>query len=145
VEYFIDMDQLDLAASAGDALRKFPVDLNALVALGQLETARKNPGGFSEVCGALLPGLAMGSGQTLPWDRRVSLAIVLAQGKRLDLAQGQVRRCLAELDEARLRSLSTSALYRLQVLAKALRLNFPDDRSRQLALALLPPELRQRL
>ena len=81
----------------------------------------------------------------MPWDRRVSLAIMLARGKQMDLAREQVRRCLKEVDEAKLRWLSTGSLYRLQVLCKAYGLPIADQRLRELARDLLPPELRSRL
>jgi hypothetical protein len=44
-----------------------------------------------------------------------------------------------------LRALSISMLYRLQVLARAYALDFPNPETRQLAGQLLPPQVRQRL
>ncbi len=81
----------------------------------------------------------------MPWDRRVSLAVVLARGKQVDLARDQVRRCLAEVDEAKLRWLTTGSLYRLQVLCRAFDMAIADQRLRELALDLLPGDLRSRL
>jgi hypothetical protein len=94
---------------------------------------------------SLLARLANGGDRFLPWDRRVSLAVVLAQEDQVGLAREQVRRCLTELNEKRLRSLTTGSLYKLQVLSRAFDLPIADRRLRQLALDLLPAELRSRL
>jgi hypothetical protein len=88
--------------------------------------------------------LSGGYDRTLPWDRRVSLAVVLAEGEHPDLAREQVRRCLDGIDEPRIRSLTTAALFRLQVLAKAFQLEISDPKLRNLARQLLPAELRDR-
>jgi hypothetical protein len=75
----------------------------------------------------------------------VNLAVVLARGKKMDLAQEQIRRCLTRIDAAKVRALTTGSLYRLQVLTKAFGLTIDDPAVRQLALDLLPPDLRDRL
>ena len=144
-EYFVEMGQLDLAASAGQSLRRFPADLGALVARAQVEIARSDTTGFARSVEQLRSRLAGGADRALPWDRRVSLAVVLMRGKQADLAREQIRRCLAELDEAKLRSLTTGSLYRLQVLGKAFGLEINDQRLRGLAFDLLPSDLRSRL
>jgi hypothetical protein len=145
MEYFVEMEQPTYAKAAGDALQRLPVDLGSLVALAQLELARGNNAKFAGIFSTLLANLSAGYDRALPWDRRVNLAVVLAQGNRTDLATGQVRRCLAELDEARLRSLTTGSLYRLQVLGREFQMEIKDPRLRELALNLLPPEMRQAL
>ena len=89
--------------------------------------------------------IAGGADRGLQWDRRVSLAVVLARNKREDLAREQVKRCLDEADEVKLRSLSTGSLYRLQVLGKTYGLKIADQRLRRLALDLLPAESSDRL
>jgi hypothetical protein len=89
--------------------------------------------------------VAGGLDRSLAWDRRVSLAVVLAQGGREDLAREQVRRCLEKFDAARLRSLTTASLYRLLVMSKTFGLELPDPQLRELAAKLLPVELRSRL
>lgn len=83
--------------------------------------------------------------RVMGWERRVSLAVVLAQGNRSDLARKQLQRCIADLNAARLRALSTGSLYRLQVLCKALDLPITDPALRELARQLLPAELRRRV
>jgi hypothetical protein len=144
-EYFVEIGQLDRAASAGQALRRFPADLGALAARAQVELARNDRDSFDRTFESMLRRIAGGTDRVMPWDRRVSLAIVLGRNKRADLAREQVQRCLAEVDEAKLRSLTTGSLYRLQVLGKAYGLGITDQRLHQLALDLLPDDLRNRL
>jgi hypothetical protein len=144
-EYFVEMGQLELAASAGQALRRYPADLGALVARAQVDIARGDTAGFAGTVELLQRRLSSGADRVMPWDRRVSLAVVLARSKHMDLARDQVRRCLAEVDEAKLRGLNTGSLYRLQVLCKAFGVAIADQRLRELALDLLPGDLRSRL
>ena len=144
-EYFLEMQQPDQAIAAGEKLKLYPADLGALVALAQVERARGDPPAFAKNIATIVATLSSGFDRSLPWDRRVSLAIVLAQGKHDDLAREQVRRCLEKIDETRIRSLTTGSLYRLLVLGKAYDLPISDPKLRELALKLLPAELRQRL
>ena len=144
-EYFLEMQQPDLAAAAGQALQTYPADLSALVALAQVERARGGAPAFSKVFTALLANLASGSDRSLPWDRRVSLSIVLAMGERTELSREQVMRCLEKLDVARLRSLSPASLYRLLVLCRSFGLSISDPKLEQQSRILLPAELRSRL
>lgn len=144
-EYFVETGQVDLAGSVGEKLKRYPADLGALSALAQVELARGNHEAFASLLNKLIAYSARGADRTMAWDRRLSLAVVLAQGKRLDLARELIRRCLAEADEARLRSLTTNALLRLLTLKKLSGHEFPDPHLQELALGLLPPTLRQRL
>jgi len=144
-EYFVEMDKLDLAASAAQALGRFPADLGALVARAQVENARGDAEAFSRTVELLIPRVLGHGDRSLPWDRRVSLAVVLALGQHMDLAKAQVSRCLAEVDEEKLRSLSTGSLYHLEVLSRAVGQGIADPRLRGLALDLLPQMLRSRL
>ena len=144
-EYLVEIGELDRAASVGEELRHFPGDIGALTARAQVQSARGDPAGSAQTVDSLLGRLSNGADRFLPWDRRVSLAIVLARGERVDLAREQVRRCLAEADDARLRSLSTGSLYGLEVLGKAFGLSMVDRRLNELALDLLPGDLRTHL
>ena len=144
-EYFLESQLPELAAAAVPALQRYPADLGALVALAQVEQARGDPDAYAKVFAALVANLAGGSDRTLAWDRRVSLAIVLAQGGRNDLAREQTHRCLEKIDEARLRTLTTASLFRLLTLAKAFDLPLADPALRLRAGQLLPAELRRRL
>ncbi|HXQ80600.1 MAG TPA: hypothetical protein VN775_04755 [Opitutaceae bacterium] len=144
-EYFAETEQAELAASAEAALRRFPADLGALVGRAQVEIARADMDGFGQTMDPLLHCLSGGADRALPWDRRVSLAVVLAQGQQVGLARMELMQCLADVDGAKLRALTAGSLYRMQVLSKALGLGITDPRLHELALGLLPPELRGRL
>jgi hypothetical protein len=144
-EYFVEMGQLDVAASVTQGLRRYPADLGANVARAQFEVARGEMDAFAKSVEQLKNRLSNKADRSLPWDRRVSLAIILMRGKQPDLAREQTRRCLADVDEEKLRSLSTGSLYRLQVLGKAFGLSIDDLRLRALALDLLSEDLRSRL
>ncbi len=144
-EYFVEMEQLDLAGAVAQALRRFPGDLGAWVARVDVEAAQGGDISQLESFTQLLPRVKAAASRPLPLDQRINLAIVLVRGKQLDLAREQLRRCLEQLDEAGLRSLTTGALYRFQVLLKALGLEIAQPKLRQLALDLLPPEMRSRL
>jgi hypothetical protein len=144
-EYLVEVGELDQAASAGEALRRFPGDLGALAARAQVQSARGDPSGLAQTLDSLLSRLSNGADRVLPWDRRVSLAIVLARAERVELAREQVRRCLAELSEKKLRSLSTGSLYNFLVLSHSFGLVATDPKLRELALDLLPGDLRSRL
>ena len=143
-EYFIETGQVDSAAAVSQALRQFPANLSALVARAEVEFAQNNLSDFAQSVDRLPPRMTGVNDRQLPWDRRVSLAIVLAQAKRMDLARVQVQRCLEKVDAVKLRSLSTGSLYRLLVLGKAFSLKIADPQLQTLALDLLPPDLRQR-
>ncbi len=144
-EYFVEMGQLDAAAIMAQELRRFPADVGALVAKAQVELARNELEAFSQSIAQLKARLKNRNDRNLQWDRRVSLAVVLARAKERDLALAQVQHCLKDIDEPKLRSLSTGELYRLQVLAKAFGLRFADPHLHQLALDLLPADMSNRL
>ena len=145
VEYLIEMHHVDQAAFASQALRRYPADLGALVALAQVAKAKDDEEGFTRAFSSLESNLASGSDRSLAWDRRVSLAVVLALGGRSDLSEAQVRRCITDIDDARIRMLTTGSLYHFLFLCKHFGVEFPDPRLHDLAMKLLPVELRERL
>jgi hypothetical protein len=144
-DYMVETGNLNFAASADKVLRRYQANISALVARAQVDIARGQTEEFANALDALLPRLTGEGERALPWDRRVSLAVVLAQGRHLDLARKELQRCLEEADDERLRSLSTASLYHLEVLAKVLGMEIADARLRQLALDLLPPDMESRL
>ena len=145
-EYFVEMGRADLAAATQVKLRQYPGNLGVLTALARVEASLGEQGEFAETFAAVLSGLAAQGDDALAWDRRVSLAMVLARGDRFDLSRVQVLRCLASVDEARLRSLPTTSLFHLQMLGKKFNLGITDQKLRQLARDLLPPgTMRDRL
>ena len=145
-EYFVEMAQLDFALRvSGNLQLKYPEDLNSMIARAQVAAGANDVAGFGEVLKALLPAIERGDDDGLPWDRRASLAVVLAQAKRPELARKQLERCLDEMDETLLRSLSTGSLYRLLILMKRLDLEISDEELRKLSQQLLSVEMREAL
>ncbi|ACB75600.1 hypothetical protein [Opitutus terrae] len=144
-EYFVETEQLELAAGVREKLLRYPANLGALVARAQVERVRNDTAGFERTLEAIARALERGGDRRLPWERRVNLAIVLAQAKHFDPARAQLDRCLAEANATELRTLSTGALFRLLALCKFFKVEIGDPQLRELAHALLPPELRQRL
>jgi hypothetical protein len=142
-EYFLETGQLTSARRLAAALKEIhPTEPAAFVARAQVAVASRDAGGFREIVEALLPMLEDGSAETLTWDRRVSLALVLAQAKQTEAARREAQRCLDEMDEPALRTLTNLSLQRFLGLARSLNLEFPDPELRVLALRLLPPEMR---
>jgi hypothetical protein len=142
-EYFVEMDQPRQAVAVSRTLKQlFPADPGAAVAEAMVAQATGDQAEFAAASQKVQEFVARGEDAALGWDRRVSLAIVLAEAKRFDQARAQVQQCLAEVDEARLRSLTTLSLHRLQILSKGFGVGISDPRLHQLALDLLPPELR---
>jgi hypothetical protein len=144
-EYLVETGRFDQAAAVGEELRRFPGDVGALAARAQVQSARGDAAGLAQTFDLVRSRLSNGGDRFLPWDRRVSLAIVLAQGGQIELAREQLRRCLTELNEKRLRFLTSGSLYKLQVLSQAFDLPIADPRLRKLAAELLPAELSSRL
>ncbi len=144
-EYFVEQGEWENAKASHQTLLKYPADFGVQVARAQLWASLNDAASFTPVFEPLLGRLARGADRYLPWDRRVSLAVVLARGNRLDLAREQVQLCLAEISDLRLRSLTTQSLYHLLVLTKAVGAEIADPTLRALALELLPAALRQRI
>lgn len=143
-DYLVETDHPGMASSASFALERFPADISALVARAEVQNALGETDEFEHTLYSLLPRLNGEVELALPWDRRVNLAIVLAQGRRLDSARVEMRKCLADIDEEKLRSLSTGALYHFQILGRVLKMEIADPRLRRLALDLLPSDMGKR-
>jgi hypothetical protein len=143
-EYAVEVQDQAMVAAANDSLQAFPTSLSAQVARAQIAKAQENNEAFARALEPLPQMLANKLDRVLPWDRRVSLSVVLAQGSHNDLATVQLKRCVAEADQSRLRSLSAGSLYRLLVLSRAFNAPLPAE-LRDYALTLLPAEARARL
>jgi hypothetical protein len=145
VEYLVEMHQMDQAQFASQALLRYPADLGPLAALAQLAKARGDEDAFARLFRSIESNLATGTDRGMAWDRRVSLAVVLALGGRTDLSGEQVRRCFSEADEARIRFLTTESLYHLLWLGRRVGAEFPDPKLQALSLKLLPGKMRELL
>ncbi len=144
-EYFVEMGRLDDAGQVALVLgREFPDDINGYIAQAAVALGRGDGAELGPVLLALRPMLDRGGDEDLPWDRRVALALILAQGRQPELAKKQVQGCLAGADEMRLRQLSTVGLFRLLVLGKAFGVQIEDPALQAYAYGLLPPEMRAR-
>jgi hypothetical protein len=140
-EYFVETGRLELAAAVGDTLEQsFGADAGAMIARARVALARGEPRTVARIMPGLLPAIADGRDEDLPWERRANLAVVLAQTRHPDLARAQVEFCLQEADAERLRSLGPVSLFRLLTLARAYRLDFADPALRPVATGLLPAE-----
>lgn len=145
-EYFVEIGQPEMAAAVGDSLeRNFATDTNALIARAQVALARNEGRTLARIVPQLLPAVADGKDEDLPWERRANLAVVLAQLKRPELARAQVEFCLEEADLERLRSLGPVTLYRLLTLARSFQIDFAEPGLRDRALELLPAEFQSSL
>ncbi|HXP60142.1 MAG TPA: hypothetical protein VN829_06595 [Dongiaceae bacterium] len=143
-EYLVEMGDLERAAAVGDTLQRFPGDVSVLAARAHVQFARGDTAAAAKTVESLVVRLSNGGDRYLPWDRRVSLAIVAAEADRIELSRDQARRCFGDVNEARLRSLSTGSLFGLLVLGRSFGLEIADPRLRGLSLDLLPGDLRSR-
>jgi hypothetical protein len=144
-EYFLDTSQLELAQSSGQALRRFPADLGALIARARVSIAAGDAEETARTLEALVRRIEPPMDDDLFWDQRLSLAVVLAQKQRLEPARRELQRCLTSATESDVRSASIVALYRLEVLSHALGLRFVDPKLESLSVDLLPTELRKKI
>lgn len=142
-DYFIETGRRDSALSLRDELHRYPADTGALVALAEIEATAGDAAAFRRAVETLKSLVSAGADRRLPWDRRLALAVVLAQARETALAREQVRRCVEQADEKKLRSLSTASLVRLFALCKITGIAFADPVLRPIATKLLPPDLRE--
>jgi hypothetical protein len=143
-EYFAEMEMLDQAGRVAEALaNSYPADLGGAAARAIVARARQDTDAFTHAFTDAQDAIARGDDEILAWDRRVSLAIALVDGRRLDQAKDQVKRCLSEIDESHLRSLTTVSLHRLLVMCRSFGLKIDNPSLNSLAQQLLPAELRE--
>ncbi len=144
-EYLTETGDAASAAVVAEQLKRFPGDIGALAARVQVSNALGESAAATSALGLLEARLQTGADRYLPWDRRVSLALALAQADRVEPAVIQARRCVAEMDGDKLRTLSTGSLYNFQVLLHAVGLSISDPSLQALARNLLPMDLRKNL
>jgi hypothetical protein len=145
-EYFLDMGQIELASIAAKTLAAdYGADLGAQVAKARTEIARRDRMALEQSIKGITTSLQDPSNDSLEWDRRVSLALVLAESGRIQPARTQAERCLHEIGEPEIRGLSESTLFRFLSLCKVLELRVEDERLLALAKTLLPAPLREQI
>jgi len=145
-EYFVAMQQPAFAQKVSDSLGSFHENnLSGLVARANIAASQKDLVNFLHLVERITKQVADLKYVDLPWDRRVSLAVVLAQGKQIDAARLEAESCADEADEELLRSLSSDALYRWEILRDNLQLEYFEPGLDELARNLLPPHLKENL
>jgi hypothetical protein len=145
-EYFVDMGQIDLAAQVAQPLtHEYAADLGAQVAKARTEIVRRDRAALTKTLETIAAAVAAGDAESLLWDRRVSLSLVLAAGGRMPLAKSQAERAFYEMTESDLRALPEATLFQFFSLGKTLGLAIDDSELDRLARSLLPPQLREQL
>ena len=144
-EYFLEMGRPDLAVRVASALERFPADLGALVARARVAKAVNRNRELDTVLTTLQPLASYGLDRDLPWDRRISLVVVLAQNEKTQDARQQLQACLEQTTVKQLEFISTASLYHLHVLRTAFNLKFPNEELATRATELLPVALRERI
>jgi hypothetical protein len=142
--YFVEVGDLEKARAAANGLTRYSIDFGAWVARAQVAEATGDNAELAKVLKVLQSRLAARVQPLLAWDRRLDLAVVLARAKVEALAKKQLELCIAEIDEAKLRSLAPGSVYRLLVLCRGFDVAMPAAQ-RALAVSLVPPDLRARL
>lgn len=143
-EYFVEMGMARESLAVAQALQEsYPGDLSAAIARTLVARAAGAETAFQSAFADLQAALERGESEFLSWDRRVSLTIALVDGRERDKAREELQRCLAEVDESQLRSLTTISLHRFLVLSRAFGLKIEDPQLNTLAWQLLPAELRE--
>jgi hypothetical protein len=142
--YFLEMGDLDQARSAAAGLTRFSIDFGAWVARAQVAAAVGDHAELARDLKVLQSRLGARVQPLISWNRRVDLAVVLARARVDAPAKKQLELCIADIDEAKIRSLSPGSVYRLLVLCRGLGVTMPPAQ-RALALSLVPPVLRARL
>jgi hypothetical protein len=140
LDYCLETGRMSSAEQAARRLEQFPSDLRALVALAGFQGQTGRAEAFAVTVGRVVDHLAAAADFTA--EDRIRLAMVLAAGRREDLARTQLARALAQLDERALRRLTPGRLRDLHELTTDFGMEIPDARLRRLALSLYPPMLR---
>ena len=130
----------DLAARLEPVLAEFPRSLPALTMLALVQQEGGQTDRFASTLQQVISGLPQAGDLAL--EDRVRLSLVLAVGGQTELARVQMRRCMAVLDERRLRRLTPDTLGEFLLLAEKLDVGFPDLRLRMLAIEFVPPAIR---
>jgi hypothetical protein len=144
-EYFLDTRQPQLAADIAVSLRLFPNDIAALAALARVQRESGDKPGFEKTHGNVTSMLRSSYPPRISWTHRVSLAFLLAQTGDEALSIAQTKLCLQQSDEAKIRSLDPIPLFKLLKLSELYNLKFASEDVHELARALLPGELREKL
>jgi hypothetical protein len=139
-DYLLEMDRMDLAARMEPALAEHPESLSAQAMLAYLQGKAGDADRFSATVGRILASRSQATDLAL--EDRIRLAVVLQVAGRTELADEDIRRAVAGIDEHALRQLTPGGLLDLLALTDELGVEIPDPRLRRLAASLVPPMLR---
>jgi hypothetical protein len=139
--YHLELGQPAVAARFAPLLAAFPDDLAANVMQAGIASRQGDQGALAAAFGRVLAELPRADALAL--DEQVALAVVLATGRRPELARVQLQRAVQNVDERSLRHLSAGALGDLLVLTEGLGIGWPDPALPELARRLVPPNRRR--
>jgi len=136
--YYLELGLLDQAEELAATLVRFEDQLAPMVMLAAIASRDNDREGFAAVFERVLANLPQAPALAL--DEHVHLVVVLAVGRRPDLAQAQLRSAMTKLDERSLRQLSLGTLTDLLALSDGLKVALPAPELQRLAESLLPPK-----
>ena len=135
-EYFVEMDRREPAQLAAKVLAQaFADDPNAVLARALVYAGTGDRAGFERELNRLAADAEAGR-VPFTWDRRVQRAILLALGRRSEIAKTEAAACLAEATAEDLFELTPLQAYRLGALARSFGLGFPSPELEKLTAAL---------
>jgi hypothetical protein len=115
--------------------RAYADDPNAMIARALVYAHAKQRSDFDRELSQLVAS-ANASRSSLPWDRRVQRAIVLALGRHRELARAELAACLETVTAADLCELTPLQAYHLRTLTSRFGLPLPSESLTQLLAAL---------
>jgi hypothetical protein len=144
-DYLLEMERIEAASRLLPRLGEFPADFAAAIGIARIHASRGDAPAFDTAMQRLTLFLEAGQSEELPWDQRVSLAVVLAHGRKRELAKREVESLWSTASSSEIKALPSGALYRLLLMTKGYGIQPADAELRNLALGVLPPALRQRI
>jgi hypothetical protein len=135
--YYLETGKPDPGGQIAAALAGFPRDLSANVMLAGLESRQQDSAAFSTALRRILDQLPQAGALSL--EDQIHLTVVLAVAQQFELAQAQLRACMAKVDEPGLRHLTPGTLSDLLSLSDGLHVALPSPALQQLARQLVPP------
>ena len=140
-DYFVEMGDTQPAAELSRVLaEKFPEDISVQTAIAKGQLARGERFLFAATLKEILVHVSEGAADYLPWDRRVSLALVLAAGKQLEEAREQVAWCTETATDVDLRQLAMPTLAQFAALCDQFSLQMAEPELERLMRERVPAQ-----
>ncbi len=144
-DFFVQRGQLTEAQGVRTALEAYPRSPVALIAMAQVDASVRDLPRLNDTLGRLVPMLSRRAARDLPADRRVSLAALLARVNRPELARTQIEATFRELDEAMLKTWTPGTVIDLLGVSRAVGVAWPAAELRDVAIKLIPPQVRAQM